>query len=213
MTNIGILGSGIVAKTLAKGFLKRGDKVMLGTRDINKLEEWRKTEGDNILAGSFSEAAEFGDILILAVSGKVAVEVLESVNNINGKTIIDVTNPIADNPPHDGVLSFFTTSDESLMEILQEKYPEANFVKAFNSVGSAYMVNPEFDVKPTMFICGNNEKAKSAVSEILDDFGWEVEDMGKATAARAIEQLCILWCIPGFINNSWNHAFKLLKKV
>jgi predicted dinucleotide-binding enzyme len=98
------------------------------------------------------------------------------------------------------------------MEDLQETFPEARFVKAFNSIGSAYMVNPDFESKPTMFICGNDEGAKTEVSVILDIFGFEVEDMGGAEAARAIEPLCILWCIPGFLQNQWSHAFKLMKR-
>lgn len=99
------------------------------------------------------------------------------------------------------------------MEELQKNVTDAHFVKAFNSVGSAFMVNPDFGgVKPSMFICGNNENAKDQVKKILEVFGWEVEDMGKAEAARAIEPLCMLWCIPGFLNNQWSHAFKLLKK-
>jgi predicted dinucleotide-binding enzyme len=110
------------------------------------------------------------------------------------------------------VLQFFTGHDDSLMEQLQKLAPETNFVKAFNSVGNALMVNPQFESKPTMFICGNNDKAKQEAAKILDLFGWEVEDMGKAEAARAIEPLCILWCIPGFRENRWTHAFKLLKK-
>jgi 8-hydroxy-5-deazaflavin:NADPH oxidoreductase len=97
------------------------------------------------------------------------------------------------------------------MEDLQAAFPKAHFVKAFNSVGSAFMVDPSFEMKPSMFICGNNEDSKSEVKSIVEDFGWEVEDMGKAEAARAIEPLCMLWCIPGFRENSWNHAFKLLK--
>jgi predicted dinucleotide-binding enzyme len=97
------------------------------------------------------------------------------------------------------------------MERLQRAFPAANFVKAFNSVGNASMVNPRFKgVKPTMFICGNDEGAKKAVTAILDRFGWETADMGKVEAARAIEPLSILWCIPGFLRNDWSHAFKLL---
>ena len=99
------------------------------------------------------------------------------------------------------------------MEELQSMFTKANFVKAFNSIGSAFMVNPDFNgEKPTMFICGNDEKAKKEVSELLSKFGFEVEDMGKVEAARAIEPLCMLWCIPGFLKNEWTHAFKLLKK-
>jgi len=109
------------------------------------------------------------------------------------------------------VLKFFTNLDESLMERLQREFSSVRFVKAFNSVGRACMVNPAFvGGKPTMFICGNDEAAKKVVSEILDQFGWETADMGKAEAARAIEPLCILWCIPGFLRNDWTHAFKLL---
>jgi hypothetical protein len=99
------------------------------------------------------------------------------------------------------------------MERLQKKVPKARFVKAFSCVGSGLMVNPDFGgVKPTMFICGNDTGAKGEVHEILDRFGWEVEDMGAVEAARAIEPLCMLWCIPGLRDNHWSHAFKLLKK-
>ena len=97
------------------------------------------------------------------------------------------------------------------MERLQNLIPDANFVKVFNSVGAPFMVNPPFHPMPTMFICGNNESAKLEAVKILEKFGWEVEDMGKAEAARAIEPLCILWCIPGLRENRWTHAFKLLK--
>lgn len=212
---IGVLGSGMVGKVLANGFIKHGGQVMLGTRDISKLAQWKSEAGENGNTGSFSEAAEFGEIIVLALKGSAAKVALASagVKNLSGKTIIDATNPIADEAPQNGVLRFFSTINYSLMEELQSAFPGANFVKAFNSVGNAFMVNPDFGgIKPTMFICGNNEEAKKQVTEILDAFGFETEDMGKAEAARAIEPLCILWCIPGFINNSWNHAFKLLKK-
>src|SRR6267142_565082 len=133
--------------------------------------------------------------------------------NLSGKTVVDVTNPIADAPPTNGVLKLFTSLDESLMERLQREFAGAKLVKAFNSVGSACMVNPEFKGgPPTMFICGNDAGAKKTVTGILEQFGWETADMGKAEAARAIEPLCILWCVPGFLRNDWTHAFKLLRK-
>ena len=211
---IGILGSGDVAKTLARGFLAHGHQAMLGTRDPDKLKTWRD-ENPQGSVGSFSEAAQFGELLVLAVKGTVAAEALRGAGagNLSGKTIVDATNPIADAPPANGVLKFFTSLDDSLMERLQREFTEAHFVKAFNSVGNARMVNPKFDGgKPTMFICGNDAAAKKSVAGILDQFGWEVADMGAAEGARAIEPLCILWCIPGFLSNSWTHAFKLLKK-
>jgi 8-hydroxy-5-deazaflavin:NADPH oxidoreductase len=138
---------------------------------------------------------------------------LSGPENFAGKTVIDTTNPIADAPPVNGVLQFFTSMNSSLMERIQELLPGANVVKAFNSVGNNLMYKPGYDnTLPTMFICGNNAEAKKTVTEILTTFGWETEDMGSAEAARAIEPLCILWCIPGFLNNQWTHAFKLLKK-
>jgi predicted dinucleotide-binding enzyme len=127
--------------------------------------------------------------------------------------VIDVTNPITDAAPVNGVLKFFTTLDDSLMERLQREFPTAKLVKAFNSVGSGRMVNPTFKAtKPTMFICGNDDGAKRTVKALLDQFGWDTADMGKAEAARAIEPLCMLWCIPGFLHNEWTHAFALLKE-
>ena len=214
MKKVGILGSGAVAKVLATGFIKHGYEVMVGTRDTNKLTDWQK-QNPTGKVGSFSDTAAFGSSVVLAVKGTVTKLVLEmaGATNLKGKTIIDATNPIAETPPVNGVLNFFTNLNSSFMEELQAAYPESHFVKAFNSVGSAFMVNPDFGgIKPSMFICGNNDSAKAEVKDILTKFGWETEDMGKAEAARAIEPLCMLWCIPGFLNNQWSHAFKLLKK-
>src|SRR5262245_4167935 len=208
---IGVLGSGEVAKTLAGGFLKHGHEVMMGTREAGKLKEWagRNPKGK---VGGFSEAAKFGEVVVLAVKGTASADALRAAgSNVSGKTVIDATNPIADAPPVNGVLRFFTSLGASLMERLQREFREAKLVKAFNSVGSAFMVNPEFKGgRPTMFICGNDEAAKKTVNGILEQFGWETADMGRVEAARAIEPLCILWCIPGFLRNDWAHAFKML---
>lgn len=209
---IGILGSGTVATTLAGGFLKHGHEVMLGTRTPSKLADWCK-QNPKARVGSFAEAAKFGELLVLAVKGTAAAEALRAAGtgNFAGKPVIDAANPIADAPPVNGVLKFFTNLDVSLMEQLQREFKQARFVKAFNSVGTALMVNPQLKGgKPTMFICGNDDAAKNTVRGILDQFGWVTADMGKAEAARAIEPLCILWCIPGFLHNDWAHAFKLL---
>lgn len=209
---VGILGSGDVGKALTGGFLKHGHEVMLGTRTPAKLADWA-TQNPKARVGSFADAAKFAELVVLAVKGTVAADALRAAGaeNIARKPVIDATNPIADAPPSNGVLRFFTNLDESLMERLQREFDNVRFVKAFNSVGNACMVNPQFKGgKPTMFICGNDEEAKKIVSGILDQFGWETADMGKAEAARAIEPLCMLWCIPGFLRNDWVHAFKLL---
>ncbi len=211
--NVGVLGSGDVAKVLARGFLQHGHSAMMGTRDPAKLAPWI-AENPKVRVGSFADAASFGEMIVLAVKGAAAVEALRAAatSNLAGKIVIDATNPIADAPPTNGVLRFFTNLDESLMERLQKEFASARFVKAFNSVGSHCMVNPQFQGgKPTMFICGNDETAKKTVQGILGQFGWETADMGRAEAARAIEPLCMLWCIPGFLRNEWAHAFKLLK--
>lgn len=213
MKKIGILGSGVVSKALGKGFLDNGYELMVGSRDTSKLSDWLSGEGKGAKSGSFAETAAFGDLLVLAVKGSAVKAALEMAGkeNLAGKTIIDAANPIADAAPENGVLKFTTSLDRSLMEELQDAFPDAHFVKAFNSIGSAFMVNPEFELTPTMFICGNNDDAKAEVKTILDQFGWETEDMGGVEAARAIEPLCMLWCIPGFRENRWTHAFKLMK--
>jgi predicted dinucleotide-binding enzyme len=212
---VGVLGSGDVAKVLASGFLKHDHEVMMGTRDPAKLSDWA-TKNPTGRVGSFGDAAKFADLVVLAVKGTAAADALRaaSADNLRGKPVIDATNPIADAPPLNGVLKFFTNLDESLMERLQAEFEAARFVKAFSSVGNANMVNPSFEGgKPTMFICGNDDQAKKTVTEILDQFGWETADMGKATAARAIEPLCMLWCIPVFLRNQTTHAFRLLTRT
>jgi 8-hydroxy-5-deazaflavin:NADPH oxidoreductase len=211
---IGIIGSGIVGRVLGSAFLKEGHSVTLGTRNTSKPEviKW-KTENPLGAIGTFAAAAS-ADILVLATAGTVTEEAirLAGIENFTGKTVIDATNPNALQPPVNGVIQFFTDMNESLMERIQKIIPQANLVKAFNSVGNSLMYKPKLaGGTPTMFICGNNDDAKKTVTAILDSFGWETEDMGKIEAARAIEPLCILWCIPGFLNNQWTHAFKLLK--
>ncbi|HMU38197.1 MAG TPA: NAD(P)-binding domain-containing protein [Pseudomonadota bacterium] len=212
--NIAVLGSGQVGEVLANGFLKHGHPVMRGSRETSKLAEWQNKAGASAKVGSFAEAAAFGDVVVLCVKGTAAEEVVKSLGSLlDGKTVLDATNPIADAPPENGVIKFFTGPNESLMERLQAAAPNAHFVKAFSCVGNPFMVNPEFaGGKPSMFICGNNAEAKEQATKILHHFGWEVEDMGSATSARAIEPLCQLWCIPGFVRGSWAHAFKLLHK-
>ncbi len=210
---IGIIGSGIVAQTLAGAFVKYGHDVTIGTRNPDKLAEW-KAKNPLARIGSFADAANAGDLIVLAVKGTAAVEAIRTASSeyLSSKIVMDVTNPIADLPPVNGVLRFFTSLEESLMERLQREFPAIKFVKAFNSVGNAAMINPSFaGGRPTMFICGDDEAAKKTVSSIAVQFGWETEDMGKVEAARPIEPLCMLWCIPGFLKNDWMHAFKLLR--
>jgi 8-hydroxy-5-deazaflavin:NADPH oxidoreductase len=213
MKKVAVLGSGQVGDVLSNGFLAHGYAVMRATREPQKLQAWKTGAKGEAAIGTYAEAATWADIVVLAVKGLVAEQVLEQcgIANLAGKTIIDTTNPIGGEPPDNGVIRYFTNANESLMERLQRKAPQANFVKAFNSVGNVFMVNPKFETPPTMFICGNNAAAKQETLEVLTKFGWESSDMGGVEAARPIESLCILWCIPGFLRNDWSHAFKLVR--
>lgn len=212
MPTFGVLGSGEVGQVLAKGLKRHGYEVRIGSRSPDKLAAFSQESG--IPAGSFADVGRWGEALVLSVLGTAAEEVLALVgrDNLRGKLVIDTTNPIADDPPEQGVLRSFTGPNSSLMEELQRAYPEARLVKAFNSVGSARMVNPDFGgTRPTMFYCGNDAGAKATVARILDQFGWDTADMGAAPGARAIEPLAVLWCIPGFLRDEWTHAFHLLR--
>ena len=208
----GVLGSGDVGQALAKGLASNGYEVRIGTRSPGKLAKFSKSTG--IPEGSFQEVAAWGEAVILAVLGTAALEAVQHAgpDNLSGKLVIDTTNPIGNEPPVDGVLRYFTGPNESLMERLQTAYPAVLFVKAFNSVGSDLMVHPMLaGGPPTMFYCGNDAAAKAVVAHLLEQFGWEGADMGGVTAARALEPLAQLWCIPGFRENDWDHAFRLLR--
>src|SRR5436309_1428665 len=185
--NVGILGSGEVAKTLRAGFIKHGHSVMLGTRDVAKLTDW-KAKYPGAKVGSFAEAATFGEALVLAVKGAAALDVLRLAGSgIAGKVVMDTTNPIAAAPPVNGVLQYFTTINESLMERLQKAHPTVRFVKAFSSVGNARMVNPTYAAgRPTMFICGNDAAAKQTVTDVPAHCGWVVYRVQRSGPNRII---------------------------
>lgn len=208
----GVLGSGPVAQVLAKGLAAKGYEVRIGSRSPEKLQRFGAEAG--IPAATLEEVAAWSRGIVLAVLGRGAESALRTAGagNLAGKTILDTTNPIDEAAPVDGVLRFFTGPNESLMERLQRAFPDARFVKAFNSVGNALMVDPALPGgRPTMFYCGNDAAAKAEVARIIEQFGWEPADMGSSAAARAIEPLCQLWCIPGFRENRWNHAFRLVR--
>ena len=212
---IGVVGSGQVGQTLAQGFERHGYETRIASRTAAKLTDFSKSSG--IQAGTFAEVAAWAEGVVLAVKGDAAEAAVRDAGaaHLSGKLVLDTTNPIAHEPPEDGVIRFFTSPNESLMERLQSAFPAVKFVKAFNSVGSTLMVNPVFPggARPTMFYCGNDADAKAVVARIIDQFGWEGADMGTAKAARAIEPLCQLWCIPGFRDHKWaNHAFALLRR-
>jgi len=213
MKKIAILGTGEVGQALARGFILDNYPVRVGSRDGSKAAQLDVVMEQDIDTGTFYDVAAWGDIVILAVKGSVAEGLAgELADVLAGKIVIDVTNPISDDEPEDGVLKLFTSLTDSLGERVQAAAPDAQVVKAWNTVGHQLMINPEFETRPTMPICGDNAEARNQVAEIIGSFGWDVEDMGTMKAARALEPLTILWCIPGFLRNDWNHAFKILKR-
>jgi len=209
---IGILGSGDVAKALAKGFLGRGDTVQLGTRSPEKLADFVTQSGKNATAGSFADAAAFGELLVLATKwdGTENVINLAGPKNAAGKVVIDVTNPLDFSSGAPPKLAVGYT--DSAGERVQRWLPQAKVVKAFSIVGNAAMVNPKFPGgPPDMFIAGNDDGAKRTVTAICKSFGWPAIDLGGIEMARYIEPLAMIWIVYGFRTNTWNHAFKLLR--
>ncbi len=209
--HIGVIGSGSVGQALAAGYALHGHPVTIGTRTPSKLAEFGAAN-PAVTVGDFAAAAG-AEIVILAVQGGAAAEALALAGHerLAGKVVIDTCNPIAGGPV-EGILPYFTGPGDSLMQRLQAALPAARFVKAFSSVGNAFMIDPKFPAgRPTMFICGNDAAAKATVAGLLAEVGWDVEDVGGAVGAGPIEALCQLWCAPGFLRNDWAHAFAVLK--
>ncbi|HUK30920.1 MAG TPA: NAD(P)-binding domain-containing protein [Candidatus Acidoferrum sp.] len=212
---IGILGSGDVGQALGRGFISRGHEVKMGSRDANneKAVAWAKQAGSRASTGVFADAARFGEVIVLATlwSGTENVLRLAGPENLAGKVLIDATNPLVFTPGAPPSLALGQT--DSGGEQVQRWAPKARVVKAFNIVGHAHMVDPQFPGgPPDMFICGNDAAAKTAVTEILKSFGWPTIDIGGIEGARLLEPMCILWVLYAMRSKSTNHAFKLLRK-
>jgi predicted dinucleotide-binding enzyme len=209
---VGVLGSGDVGKVLAGGFIKLGHDVKIGSRDPEKLREWAAGAGEHASAGTFEEAAKFGDVIVLATLGAGAESALKlaGIDNFNGKVVIDATNPLDFST---GKPQLYIGHTDSLGEQVQRWIPKARVVKAFNTVGNAHMIDPQFPSgPPDMFIAGNDDEAKKIVTQVCKHWGWGVIDLGGIESSRYLEPMCMAWVIHGLRSNSWNHAFKLLQK-
>jgi len=212
---VGILGTGEVGRALGKGFLTLGHSVKLGGREATneKALAFAREHGPRASAGTFADAAEFGELLVLATLGSANEEALRAagIDNFSGKVLIDTTNPLDFSkglPPRlAGGLG------DSAGELVQRLLPEAKVVKAFNTVGNAHMFRPEFPGgPPDMFICGNDADAKQEVAVLLAAFGWNVADVGGIQSSHYLEAMCLVWVLYAMQGGGWNHAFKLLKK-
>jgi len=212
---IGIIGTGDVGRVLGAGFVKHGHSVMIGSREpqSKKLKDWQAKTGNGGQTGTFSDAARFGDIVVLATlwSGTENAIRLAGPENFAGKTVIDATNPLVFTEGAPPTLALAHT--DSGGEQVQRWLKDARVVKAFNTVGNTNMVDPQFDQgPPTMFLCGNDAQARKTVIGICQDFGFDPVDCGGIEGARELESLCILWVKIGFIAGTWTHAFKLLRR-
>lgn len=209
---VGILGSGDVGRVLASGFAGLGHEVKIGTRDAGKLSGWAASAGPRASVGSFEETARFGDLIVLATLGVATEQVIRSVGpqHFDGKVVIDATNPLDFSA---GAPRLTVGHTDSLGERVQRALPGARVVKAFNTVGNAHMINPQFPGgPPDMFICGDDAGAKRLVTQICDHFGWGVIDIGGIEGSRYLEPMCLVWVLHGTRTRSWNHAFKMLHK-
>jgi 8-hydroxy-5-deazaflavin:NADPH oxidoreductase len=212
---IGVLGTGVVGKALGKGFLALGHEVKLGAREANneKAAAWVKESGPRASAGTFTDAAAFGELVVLATLGAANQAAIEQAGaaNLAGKILIDATNPL--DASHGFPPKLALSGNDSGGEQVQRLAPGARVVKAFNIVGNTHMFRPSFPGgPPDMFICGNDEPAKRQVAELLKDFGWNTTDIGDIEGARYLEAMCIVWVMYGARTNQWNHAFKMLRK-
>ena len=210
---IGILGSGEVGLKLADSFIATGHAVKVGTRMPEKIAPWAARHGGKASAASFSDAASFGEIVVLATlwEGTASAINQAGAGNFSGKVVVDVTNPLDFSKGLPPKLALGQT--DSAGETVQRLLPDARVVKAFNIVGNAHMFRPDFPGgPPTMFICGNDDRAKKLVTEILDAFGWETVDVGGIEGSRLLEPLAMLWIMHFFKTGTGNHAFKLLRK-
>ena len=209
--NVGVLGSGDVGKSLARGFLASGRQVMIGSRTPEKLKEW--AGGAGARTGTFEETAKFGELLALATLGVATEQALELAGerNFDRKVVIDATNPLDFAPGHPPRL--FVGGSDSLGERVQHAVPKGRVVKAFNTVGNPLFFKPQLPGgPPDMFIGGNDADAKKLVSQVCEAFGWGVIDLGGIEASRLLEPMCMVWVLHGVLSGSWVHAFKMLHK-
>jgi predicted dinucleotide-binding enzyme len=212
---IGILGTGDVGRALAKGCLAIGHEVKLGAREATneKAAAWVKESGPRASAGTFADAAAFGELVILATLGGANKSAIEQARpeNLNVKVLIDATNPLDFSRGFPPTLAL--SGNDSGGEQVQRLAPGALVVKAFNIVGNAQMFKPMFEGgPPDMFIAGNDAGAKQKVTALLTDFGWNTVDLGGIECARHLEAMCLVWVLYGARTNQWNHAFKMLRR-
>jgi 8-hydroxy-5-deazaflavin:NADPH oxidoreductase len=214
---IGIIGTGMVGATIGTKLVQLGHQVKMGSRVANneKAVKWHSTMGPNASQGTFADAAAFGEIIFNCTKGDGAIDALKAAGekNLNGKIIIDVSNPLDFSKGMPPSLYPALSNTNSLGEEIQKTFPDAKVVKALNTMNCVLMVNPSLvPGSHDLFMCGNDEAAKVKVTEIVKSFGWvSIIDVGDITAARATEGILPIWVRLMMKFQSPNFNFKIVK--
>jgi 8-hydroxy-5-deazaflavin:NADPH oxidoreductase len=209
---IGVLGSGSAGRTLANGFLDHAHRVMIGSRTPDKLRDWLREAGREAQVGTFAQAAQFGELIVLSVDGRAAEDVirLADLESFAGKIVLDASDPLDFSSGRPGL---FVGTTDSLGERVQRLIPDAFVVKGLNIVQADVMINPTLTGdEPDMFIAGDSDEAKQTVTNLLEEFGWPVIDMGGIESARWLEALSLAWVVYSHRTGKTHHAFKLIGK-
>jgi 8-hydroxy-5-deazaflavin:NADPH oxidoreductase len=188
----------MVGQAVGSKLVELGHEVTMGSREAGneRAVAWASEAGEGASEGSFANAAAFGEILINATSGAASLDALEQAGaeNIAGKVLWDIANPLDHG---DDAMRLTVANEDSLAEQIQRAYPDAQVVKALNTVNANVMVSPaSLDEETNLFICGNEQRAKAQVIEILETFGWlsgDIVDLGDISAARGMEAYLLLW--------------------
>jgi predicted dinucleotide-binding enzyme len=213
---IGMLGTGLVGMNLATKLVQTGHEVKIGARTKGKKEavDWVNKNGPKASEGTFADAAAFGDIIFNCTNGQHSLDALKLAgeNNMNGKVLVDVANPLDFST---GELRLTVCNTDSLGEQIQRAFPNARVVKSLNTMGSDVQVNPSLlPGDHDVFLCGNDQKAKDQVTEILRSFGWKsIIDTGDIKSARGMEALLLFWIslMKKFPNEYFN--YKIVRKT
>jgi predicted dinucleotide-binding enzyme len=194
---IGILGTGVVGQTIATRLVQLGHDVKLGSRTATneKATKWVSGAGDHGTHGTFADACVFGEMVFNCTAGMVSLDALNQAGaeSLKGKVLVDVSNPL--DFSHGFPPTMTVCNTDSVGEQIQRAFPETKVVKALNTMTAALMVNPAgVPGDHEVILCGNDDGAKTRVTELLRTFGWrDVLDIGDITAARGMEMILPIW--------------------
>lgn len=206
--NIGIIGTGNMGGTIGKGWAAAGHKVLFGSRDPKKGAELEKSAGPNAKSGTYKDAADFGEVVLLATPWQSTQDAIKAAGSFKGKILIDCTNPLL--PDFAGLaLGHETSAGEEIARWT----PGSRVVKAFNSIASPNIANPKFGSHAADgYYCGDDEEAKKVAAQLIQDLKLDPVDCGPLKNARLLEPLAFLWVYLAFNKGALNSAWKLIRR-